>query len=46
MGRLGRPIRWDPAAERIVGDEVATKMLDRPMRVPWTLSKLPVVPTS
>jgi hypothetical protein len=35
--RLGRPIRWDPVAERIVGDAEASKRLDRPMRRPWTL---------
>jgi hypothetical protein len=35
--RLGRPIRWDPVAERIVGDAEASKRLDRPMRKPWTL---------
>ncbi|MFI5381498.1 MAG: Gfo/Idh/MocA family protein [Tepidisphaerales bacterium] len=36
--RLGRPIKWDPAKEQIVGDEEAGKMLDRPMRGPWTLA--------
>lgn len=35
--RLGRAIDWDPAAERIVGDPEAEKMLDRPMRAPWKL---------
>jgi predicted dehydrogenase len=35
--RLGRPIQWDPKAERIVGDAEATKMLDRPMRAPYTI---------
>jgi hypothetical protein len=34
--RLGRPIRGDPAAERIIGDPEASKRLDRPMRRPWT----------
>jgi hypothetical protein len=34
--RVGRPIRWDPAAERIIGDAEASKRLDRPMRKPWT----------
>jgi predicted dehydrogenase len=33
--RTGRSIKWDPAAERIVGDEAASKMLDRPHR-DWT----------
>jgi hypothetical protein len=35
--RLGRPVRWDPRAERILDDAEATKMLDRPMRRPWTM---------
>ena len=35
--RLGRRIRWDPKAERIVGDDHAARMLDRPMRSPWHL---------
>lgn len=36
--RLGRPIRWDPEKEQIVGDAEASKMLDRPMREPWQLA--------
>jgi hypothetical protein len=35
--RLGRPIRWDPEKERIIGDKEAEKRLDRPMRRPWTM---------
>jgi predicted dehydrogenase len=35
--RLGRPVRWDPRSERIIDDAEATKMLDRPMRRPWTM---------
>ncbi len=35
--RLGRPIRWDPAKERIIGDEEANRWLWRPMRGPWHL---------
>ncbi|MFW6164135.1 MAG: Gfo/Idh/MocA family protein [Planctomycetota bacterium] len=34
---LGRSIRWDPAAERIVGDDEASRWLDRPKRAPWHL---------
>jgi glucose-fructose oxidoreductase len=35
--RLGRKIRWDPAEEQIIGDEVASRMLSRAMRSPWAL---------
>ncbi len=35
--RLKRPVRWDPTAERIVGDETAARMLHRPLRAPWTV---------
>ncbi len=35
--RLGRKIRWDPATERIIRDEQASRMLTRPMRSPWQL---------
>ena len=33
----GRKIKWDPAAERIVGDACAEKLLQRPIRAPWKL---------
>ena len=35
--RTGRKITWDPKAEKIVGDEQASRRLDRPMRAPWRL---------
>lgn len=35
--RMKRPIQWDPKKEQIVGDEEASKMLDRPMRSPWVM---------
>jgi len=35
--RLKRPIQWDPKREAIVGDEEASKMLDRPMRKRWRI---------
>ena len=35
--RTGRKITWDPKQDKIVGDEEAAKMAQRPMRAPWTL---------
>ncbi|MBN1421635.1 MAG: Gfo/Idh/MocA family oxidoreductase [Planctomycetes bacterium] len=35
--RLGRKLRWDPVAERFVGDEAANRWIGRPMRKPWHL---------
>ena len=35
--RTGRRINWDPKAERIIGDEHASRMLTRAMRSPWRL---------
>ena len=36
--RLGRPIKWDPEKEQIIGDAEASKMLDRPMGEPWKMA--------
>ena len=36
--RLGRPITWDPEKEEIVGDQIASRMLDRPRRAPYGLT--------
>lgn len=36
--RLGRPIRWDPEKEEIVGDAEAAKWLGREMRAPYDFS--------
>lgn len=37
--RLGRKtLRWDPAAERVLGDDEADAMRSRPMRAPWRLA--------
>ncbi len=35
--RLGRPVRWNPAAEQINDDPVASRMLDNPRRAPYAL---------
>ncbi|MCX7426873.1 MAG: Gfo/Idh/MocA family oxidoreductase [Planctomycetia bacterium] len=35
--RLGRKLKWDPAASRFDGDDDANNLLDRPLRSPWTL---------
>jgi len=34
---LNRPIKWDPAKREIIGDEEASRWLDRPKRAPWRL---------
>lgn len=33
--RLRRPIQWDPVKEVIIGDEEASRQLDRPRRAPY-----------
>jgi predicted dehydrogenase len=35
--RLGRRVKWNPAAEHFVNDSEAEAMMSRPMRSPWTL---------
>jgi len=35
--RLGRKLKWNPDTEQFVNDDVANKMLWRPMRSPWQL---------
>lgn len=32
---LGRPLVYDPAARQVVGDDQATRLLQRPYREPW-----------
>ena len=34
---LQRKVKWDPAAERFVGDDQANRLLARPLRGPWRL---------
>jgi len=33
----GRTLRWDPQRRQIIGDEAASRWLDRPRRPPWRL---------
>jgi predicted dehydrogenase len=35
--QLGRSLRFDPAAQRFIGDDEANRMIDPPMRAPWTI---------
>jgi hypothetical protein len=35
--RLERPVRWDPVAERVIGDDEAEAMLNRPLRAKWDM---------
>jgi myo-inositol 2-dehydrogenase / D-chiro-inositol 1-dehydrogenase len=34
--RLGRTIRYDPVAQRCLDDEAANRLIDQPMRAPWS----------
>ncbi|NQT87332.1 hypothetical protein HQ560_11240, partial [bacterium] len=35
--RLDRPLKWDPVKEDFIGDEDASRCVDRPRRAPWRL---------
>ena len=35
--KLGRKLRWDPQAERFIGDDEANGWLDHAHRAPWTI---------
>ena len=38
--KLGRPLTWDPDAERFVNDAEANAMLSRPERAPYGAMRL------
>jgi hypothetical protein len=33
--KLGRSLTWDGAAGKVVGDDEANRLLQRPYRAPW-----------
>ncbi|MEY2878777.1 MAG: 1,5-anhydro-D-fructose reductase [Verrucomicrobiota bacterium] len=35
--KLGRAVKWDPVKEEILGDPLASRLLDRPRRAPYAL---------
>jgi len=35
--RCGRPLKFDPDTEQIVGDEEANRLVNQPVRAPWRL---------
>ncbi|MGE5359692.1 MAG: Gfo/Idh/MocA family oxidoreductase [Bacteroidales bacterium] len=35
--RLGRTLHYDPVAQRFRDDEAANRLIDQPMRAPWTI---------
>ena len=34
---LGRPLKWDPAAEQFTGDDEANRLRSRAYREPWVI---------
>jgi len=35
--QLNRTLQFDPASEMFVNDEEANKLINQPMRAPWTI---------
>jgi hypothetical protein len=35
--RCGRPLKFDPETEQVIGDEEANRLVNQPMRAPWRL---------
>jgi predicted dehydrogenase len=42
--RVGRVVRWDTAANDVVGDPAASALLTKPYRAPWDRELLAIVP--
>ena len=40
IGRVGEPLKWDPAAERFTNCDEANKLLERPRRAGYELPKV------
>jgi hypothetical protein len=40
VGLVGRPLKWDPVAERFTNSDEANKLLDRPRRKPYELPEV------
>jgi len=36
--RLGRLLHYDPVAEQFIGDPAANRLIDQPMRAPWSIT--------
>jgi hypothetical protein len=36
--QLGRRIQFDPATQRCPGDDAANRLIEQPMRAPWSLT--------
>jgi len=35
--RCGRPLKYDPQADRVIGDEEADRLVNQPLRSPWRI---------
>jgi len=35
--RLGRSLRFDPEKLQFIDDDAANRLIDQPMRAPWTI---------
>jgi hypothetical protein len=35
--RAGRPLKFDPVCEQVIGDDEANRLVNQPLRAPWRL---------